>query len=304
MSLREGIVLDYIARHRKEIAHAERYPDVRRRSVIELAERCNYIPEHAQRIASLALALFDATRGIHGLTDRERAWLEYAALLHDIGVHISYERHHKHSYYLIRNGDLRGFEPADIVMIALIARYHRRAVPVRGHEGFADLTKKRRRIVHTLGAILRLVETLDRSHSQVVTGLAFEDRGDDALLTLHVTGDSELELWAASRHASPFEGIIGKPLRIAALQRADVRRDNVANPDQAGSLRGPRGEALGTNPGALGNAGDLPQQGGASRIGHRMALVAPAQVQPAPLTKAAPVAAAAHRTVARRRVRR
>ncbi|MEQ1912307.1 MAG: Ppx/GppA phosphatase family protein, partial [Vicinamibacterales bacterium] len=127
MSLREGIVLDFVARHRKEIAHAERYPDVRRRSVIELAERCNYIPEHAQRIASLALSLFDATRGIHALTDRERAWLEYAALLHDIGVHISYERHHKHSYYLIRNGDLRGFDPADIVMIALIARYHRRA---------------------------------------------------------------------------------------------------------------------------------------------------------------------------------
>ncbi len=78
LSLREGLVLDYIARHRKEIAQADRYPDVRRRSVIELAERCNYWPEHAQQIARLALALFDQTRGIHGLTDREREWLEYA----------------------------------------------------------------------------------------------------------------------------------------------------------------------------------------------------------------------------------
>src|SRR6185503_1394511 len=111
LSLREGLVLDYIARHRKEIAQADRYPDVRRRSVFELAERCNYWPEHSQHVARLAVALFDQTRAIHGLTDREREWLEYAAILHDIGVHISYEGHHKHSYYLVQNGDLRGFEP-------------------------------------------------------------------------------------------------------------------------------------------------------------------------------------------------
>ncbi len=96
-SLREGLVLDYIARHRKQIAQADRYPDVRRRSVVELAERCNYWPEHANQVARLAVALFEQTRGVHALTDREREWLEYAALLHDVGVHISYERHHKHS---------------------------------------------------------------------------------------------------------------------------------------------------------------------------------------------------------------
>src|SRR6266550_6426107 len=126
LSLREGLVLDYISRHRKEIAQADRYPDVRRRSVFELAERCHYWPEHSQHVARLAIALFDQTRAIHGLTDREREWLEYAAILHDIGVHISYERHHKHSFYLIKNGDLRGFEPEEINIIALVARYHRR----------------------------------------------------------------------------------------------------------------------------------------------------------------------------------
>ena len=79
LSLREGVVLDYIARHRKEIAQADRYPDVRRRSVVELGERCSYWPEHAQQIARLSTALFDQTRAIHGLTDKEREWLEYAA---------------------------------------------------------------------------------------------------------------------------------------------------------------------------------------------------------------------------------
>ena len=66
LSLREGLILDYIARHRKEIAQADRYPDVRRRSVFELAERCNYWPEHAQQVARLSVALFDQTRAIHG----------------------------------------------------------------------------------------------------------------------------------------------------------------------------------------------------------------------------------------------
>ena len=117
LSLREGLVLEYVARHRKEIVQADRYPDVRRRSVFELAERCNYWPEHAQQVARLSVGLFEQTRVVHGLTDREREWLEYSALLHDIGVHISYERHHKHSHYLIRNGDLRGFDPDEIETI-------------------------------------------------------------------------------------------------------------------------------------------------------------------------------------------
>ena len=94
LSLREGLVLDYIARHRKEIAQADRYPDVRRRSVIELAERCNYWPDHAHHVARLATALFNQSRAVHGMTDREAEWLEYSALLHDVGVHISYEGHH------------------------------------------------------------------------------------------------------------------------------------------------------------------------------------------------------------------
>src|SRR5262252_2384125 len=171
LSLREGLILDYISRHRKEIAQADRYPDVRRRSVFELAERFRFWSEHSTHVARLALALFDQTRAIHGLTDREREWLEYASILHDVGVHISYDRHHKHSYYLIKNGHLRGFEPEEIETIALAARYHRQATPKRTHEGFCELRRGARRTVRTLAAILRLAESLDRSHAQVVNGV-------------------------------------------------------------------------------------------------------------------------------------
>src|SRR5690606_12309395 len=115
---REGLLLDYIARNGPHIQTIERYPDVRRRSVIELAERCGYAPSHAQHVARLSLALFDGTRARHGLGAREREWLEYGALLHDIGTHISYQRHHRHSYYLIRHAGLLGFDPDEVERIA------------------------------------------------------------------------------------------------------------------------------------------------------------------------------------------
>src|SRR5206468_8555850 len=132
-------------------------------------------------VVRLALGLFDQTRGTHGLTDREREWLEYAAILHDIGGLISFARHHRHSYYLIKNGDLRGFHPDEIEVIALVARYHRRGTPKRSHAEYARLPAGLRRAVRLLSSILRLAEGLDRSHAQVISGLDVRDRGEDVL---------------------------------------------------------------------------------------------------------------------------
>jgi len=286
LSLREGLVLDYIGRHRKEIAQADRYPDVRRRSVFELAERCNYWPEHAQQIARLALALFDQTRIVHGLTDHEREWLEYAALLHDIGVHISYERHHKHSYYLIKNGDLRGFDPEEIEVIALVARYHRQATPKREHEGYGEFRRKRRRTIRTLAAILRLAESLDRSHSQPVSGLELHDRGDDGLLQLRTSGDAELELWAATRHAAAFERLIGKPLRVEVSGNVSAggtvsETSHVEQPHHAARVSGEtvrrRGHRRIGKDDAARAAGEVADRRGTPRVRHGMELVRPGQ---------------------------
>jgi exopolyphosphatase/guanosine-5'-triphosphate,3'-diphosphate pyrophosphatase len=214
LALREGLVLDYIHRNSSTIRKVERYPDVRRRSIVELGERCGYWSEHAQQVARLALSLFDQTRSVHGLGDRERDWLEYGALLHDVGVHISYERHHRHSYYLIKNGDLRGFDPLEIEAIALIARYHRQATPKKSHEGYGDLPGSMRRAVKALAAMVRLAEGLDRSHAQALEGIDLYPRGDDYLARLRTTGDAELELWSAHRHVAPFEALLGKPVRF------------------------------------------------------------------------------------------
>ena len=276
MSLREGLVLDYIARHRKEIAQADRYPDIRRRSIVELAERCNYWPEHATQVARLAMAMFEETRAVHGLTDREREWLEYAALLHDIGVHISYEGHHKHSYYLIKNGDLRGFEPEEVDAIALIARYHRRATPKNGHEEYAHLPRKRRQTVRTLAAILRLAESLDRSHSQSLSGVELHDRGEDALLQVRTTGDAELELWAAARHAAPFERMIGKPLRVEISGHTYAEQSDEPSRVPGKTVRRRRDRRLGQDDAARA-AGEVAERGRASGVRHGMELIRPGQ---------------------------
>jgi exopolyphosphatase/guanosine-5'-triphosphate,3'-diphosphate pyrophosphatase len=276
LSLREGLVLDYIARHRKQIVQADRYPDVRRRSVIELAERCAYLPDHATQIARLSISLFDQTRSVHGLSDREREWLEYAAILHDIGVHISYERHHKHSYYLIKNGDLRGFEPDEIETIALVARYHRQATPKKRHGALNTFSKRRRRTIGTLAAILRLAESLDRSHAQTIGGIELHDRGDDWLLQLRTSGDAELEVWAASRHAAPFERLIGKPLRIEVSGQTYVEQPDEATRVSGQAVRGRRDRRIGQDD-AAGPAGEMAERRRPPRVRHRMELVSARQ---------------------------
>jgi exopolyphosphatase/guanosine-5'-triphosphate,3'-diphosphate pyrophosphatase len=230
LALREGLVIDYIHRNSARIRKVERYPDVRRRSVIELGERCGYWSDHAQQVSRLALSIFDQTRSVHGLSDKEREWLEYGALLHDIGVHISYERHHRHSYYLIKNGDLRGFDPEETEVIALIARYHRQATPKKSHDGYADLRGPLRRTVKMLGAMVRLAEGLDRSHAQALAGLDLYPRGDDYLARLRTAGDAELELWAAHRHVAPLEAILGKPVRFE-VAGSDYKDRNGASPE-------------------------------------------------------------------------
>jgi len=241
LALREGLVLDYIRRHKRQIVHIDEFPDVRRRSTVELAERCNYSPEHAGQVARLALSLFDQTRAIHGLGEREREWLEYAALLHDIGVHISYSRHHHHTYYLIKNGDLRGFEPDEIEIIALVARYHRRGTPKKSHEDYARLPARQREAVRHLASLLRVAESLDRSHAQVISEIDVQHAPAGITIAIQASSDVELELWAADRHSEPFAELAGTPVRFRAARRPARRgKSRTRTPRRTTSTRATR----------------------------------------------------------------
>jgi exopolyphosphatase/guanosine-5'-triphosphate,3'-diphosphate pyrophosphatase len=218
-ALREGILLDYLAEHRTLLAQVHAFPDVRRRSVQDLAERCHADAAHGAQVARLALQLFDATRARHQLTPADRALLEHAALLHDIGHHISYPGHHKHGYYLVKNGDLRGFSPEEVELIASLVRYHRRSTPRRRHESWERLTAGQRAKLPVLAGLLRVAEALDRSHRQVVRGVGGEMSGRRLTLTLELAGDGELEKWALAQRADLLARSLDVKLDVRSVRR-------------------------------------------------------------------------------------
>jgi exopolyphosphatase/guanosine-5'-triphosphate,3'-diphosphate pyrophosphatase len=214
-ALREGLLVDYIARHRADLARAIEIPDPRRRSVLEMAEQYHHDAPHCRHVAGLALALFDALRPRHGLDSVDRTILEYAALLHDTGHHIDHEGHHKHSYYLIKNGGLRGFEPVEIEMIANIARYHRRGLPQKKHASFAALPRRARRAVGILAGILRLADGLDRTHRQRVRSLSASVRGGVLNVKCRTCGEVELELWGAGKRLDLLQKSLRLPVKVS-----------------------------------------------------------------------------------------
>jgi exopolyphosphatase/guanosine-5'-triphosphate,3'-diphosphate pyrophosphatase len=231
LALREGLILDYIRRNKTHIVTIDQYPDIRRRSVEELGQRCHYWSDHARQVARLALALFDHTQPLHRLGQKEREWLEYGALLHDVGVHISYKSHHKHSYYLIQHGDLRGFDRNEVEVIGLIARYHRQAPPKKSHEGYGSLPGALRNTVKVLSSFVRLAEGLDRSHASIVSDLTVEDRHDDLLLRVKATGDAELEQWAAQRYLAPLEAALKRVVRVEVAHVSTAATAEAADAD-------------------------------------------------------------------------
>lgn len=212
-AIREGLIYDFIQKNKEKIRIEQEVPNVRLRNVISLARRCQYPKTHSHHIAGLAISLFDQTRALHQLGKQEREWLEYAALLHDVGYVINPRQHHKHAYYLIKNSDLAGFTSEEIEIIANLARYHRRAHPGPQHEGYQILSIKDRKKLKALSAILRIVDGLDRSHFSIIRDL--EARvGKVVTIKLNVTGDSELEVWTAQNRADLFEKLYKRKVRF------------------------------------------------------------------------------------------
>jgi exopolyphosphatase / guanosine-5'-triphosphate,3'-diphosphate pyrophosphatase len=214
-AIREGVIYDFIQQHQEGLRAEQEIPHVRRRQILMLARRYQYSKVHAHHVAKLALSLFDQTRSLHELGDREREWLEYAALLHDIGHHISENKHHKHTYYLMTHADLPGFSSEEVGMMANVARYHRRGQPTIRHKGFRLLTRDQRKVVSSLSAILRIADGLDRSHFSVVRKITLEP-GKPLRLHVSFRYDPELELWTTERRKKLFEQKFHCPVELVA----------------------------------------------------------------------------------------
>jgi exopolyphosphatase/guanosine-5'-triphosphate,3'-diphosphate pyrophosphatase len=213
-ALREGMLMEYLGRHLPELQIRRQVPDPRRRSVLDLARRCHWHQAHSEHAANLCMQLFDCLKPLHGLVTEERELIEFGALLHDIGWHIARERHHKHSEYLILNGNLQNFTPEEVAVIASIARYHRKANPGKRHETYAGLSKRSRRTVRIGAALLRIADSLDRTHVAVISSLKCRISKSRIDIRLKGRGDAELEIWAARNKTRLFEKVFGREVHF------------------------------------------------------------------------------------------
>lgn len=218
-ALREGILVDYLSRHSPELQIRREVPDPRRRSVLDLGRRCDWHQAHAEHVAKLALQFFDGIKELHQLDRRDRELIEYGAMLHDIGWHISPEDHHKHGMYLIQHGALKEFQPEEIAIIALLVRYHRKSKPKLTQASFAKLTPKARKVVRVGAAILRVADALDRTHCNAVSALKVRLGNRRVKLTITARGDTEMELWAARRKMDLFAEVFGRTISFELAKR-------------------------------------------------------------------------------------
>ena len=211
--LREGVFFErYLAGQEQPLL-----ADVRRASVLNMAAQYQVDVDHTEHVAALALGMFDelAGLGLHEGDPRERELLWAACMLHDIGMSIDYDDHHKHSRYLILNGALPGFTPVETAIIAQAARYHRKGMPVAGPMaalfGEGDTARLDR-----CATLLRLAEDLERSRDQLVRSTSLALANGEVQLRLIADGESAVPRWAAGRERELFARAFHRDLTVAA----------------------------------------------------------------------------------------
>lgn len=218
-SLREGLIVDWMLTHGLIEDRLRFQSSIRQRSILRTAQKYHVNLPCAERIANFALKFFDQTQGIlHEWDAEERELLWAAAMLHNCGHFISHSAHHKHSYYLIRNGELLGYTELEIETIANLARYHRKSCPKKKHDNYRSLTTKRhRKVVDQLNSFLRLAVALDRRQIGAIQQLTCEPHPETQEFYLHLkaayTGDDcALELWSLDGKKGCFESQFGLKL--------------------------------------------------------------------------------------------
>jgi exopolyphosphatase/guanosine-5'-triphosphate,3'-diphosphate pyrophosphatase len=209
--LREGIFFETLIEEDPPL-----FEDVRREGVRNLAAQYDTDFPHVEHVARLATGIWDAlaAEGLHPGDPDERELLRSAAILHDIGVAVDYDDHHKHSRYLILNAGLPGHSPRETALIAQMARYHRKGVP-----SLADLAPLARKgddgILRRGAALLRLAEQLDRSRDQLVVGTSLRVKNGTVRVQLQAAENPALARWSGARQGDIFERAFGKRLELA-----------------------------------------------------------------------------------------
>jgi exopolyphosphatase/guanosine-5'-triphosphate,3'-diphosphate pyrophosphatase len=184
------------------------------RSALDLGRKFEFDEQHAQHVAQLCTTLFSQLKDEHQLPPRSEVILYVAALLHEIGLFVSNRSYHKHSLYLIRNSELFGMARRDLLLAALVARYHRRASPQPDHEGYNMLDRDGRVAVAKMAAILRVADALDESRSQRIHEIECLREEGRLIISIPLVEDLSLEQLALKQSGSLFEETFGMPVLL------------------------------------------------------------------------------------------
>jgi exopolyphosphatase/guanosine-5'-triphosphate,3'-diphosphate pyrophosphatase len=203
--LREGLLREIAAGG----TWTEGFAEQAVQSALALGEKYNFDEKHSKQVAELSVRLFHELQPEHRLDKRFELLLKIAALLHEIGMFIGDRSHHKHSMYIIMNSELFGLTRKDLSLIALVARYHRRATPRPYHEEYTSLDRDSRIAVAKMAAILRVADALDRDHMQQVRAVTFTREPGQFVISIGDATDLTLERLALKEKANLFEEVFG-----------------------------------------------------------------------------------------------
>jgi exopolyphosphatase / guanosine-5'-triphosphate,3'-diphosphate pyrophosphatase len=213
-ALREGVVVNWMLTHGLIEDRMQFQKSVRQRNVLKTAKKYKVHLDRSNRVAGFAMALFEQTRGsLHSWGNLEKELLWAAAILHNCGHFVSHSSHHKHSYYLIRHGELLGYTETELEVIANIARYHRKSAPKKKHENYRNLpTRYHRQMVTHLSALLRLAVALDRRGIGAIDSLHCHFDAEAYVLNMEVKAtnpndDCASELWNLDYKKEYFEQV-------------------------------------------------------------------------------------------------
>lgn len=191
---------------------------VRIASARKLMQKFDHEPTHARQVTRLALQLFDALQNLHGLDQDKRAILEAAALLHDIGWSEGRKGHHKTAMKLILKNDLPGWNNDEKLLIANVARYHRKSLPSDSHKNFAIISENDKLPLRKLAALLRIADALDRSHTCAVETIEAQVGPDKISLSLAVRGEIAAELYGFEKKRDLFIETFSLPIVIDRIR--------------------------------------------------------------------------------------
>src|SRR5688500_1433321 len=224
VGLKEGVLLDLAENLVAHPFHENEQDRATLEAALALGRRFDFEETHGAQVGRLAVSLFDQLAALHKLGERDRRMLLAAAVLHDVGIYISYKGHHKHSLYVLQHSEIADFSPREMLMVANVARYHRKGPPSDDHPDYLRLSQDERNRVSMLSALLRLADALDREHMQRVSDVSAAFRGGELLLTVDGTGDLALERWALARKADLFRDLFGLDVQLQVAGEAAAVR--------------------------------------------------------------------------------